>query len=411
MRIALMGVFGVNSFGNEASLASVVGSIRRRLPSAELFCVCSRPTKVTETYQLEAFDMSLMACAPCTGIRRVLLALAFRTRLLRVARTMRAFRLMRGVDALVVPGTGILDDFGLRPSEFPLDLLVWCLLARLRGAEVMFVSVGAGPITNVHTLRLMKAAARMATHRSYRDAASRSFMASHGLDVSKDQVVPDVVFSLKSNTAADTTASPSKKAADSLVVAVGVMNYRGWMPIQSPREDAYRKHVEDTETIVGHVLDRGHRVRLVLGEPGDRVVIEDLLDRLGAANNPHQGRYSAPPLFGFADLLRELSGSDVVIATRFHNVLCALLMGKPVISIGYADKNRDLLAEFGLAEYAHDIDTLSVDRLTSQLDEMIGRLDELTEPIAIKARQYRAEIDAHMESLWQMLEGRHARDA
>lgn len=402
MRIALLGVFGVNNFGNEASLASVVSSIRHRLPSAELFCVCSRPAKVTEAHQLEAFDMSLTACGPCTGVRRVFLALAVRTGLLRAVRAMQAYRLMRDVDALVVPGTGILDDFGLSPSGLPVDLLVWCSLARLRGAHVVFVSVGAGPIRNRRTLRLMRTAARMATHRSYRDAASRSFMASNRVDVSDDPVVPDVVFSLNP----ETTASPSEKNADSLVVALGVMSYRGWNALETPEEDAYRKHVEDTEKIIRHVLDCGHRLKLILGEPGDQEVVEDLLARLRDADSRYKGRYSAPQLSDFGDLLRELSSSDVVIATRFHNVLCALVMGKPVISIGYANKNRDLLAEFGLAEYAHDIETLSVDRLIGQFDEITGRLDELKEPIANKVRQCRAEIDAHMESLWQMLEAK-----
>ena len=401
MRVALMGMFGLNNFGNEASLASAVRSLRRRVPATDLLCICSKPHGVTAAHQLEAVDFNLRVVRGYTGTWRTLLIWASRVRLLRIVKAAQAYKRMRGVDALVIPGTGILDDFGLRPGDVPLDMLLWCAIARVRRAKVIFVSVGAGPITNPHSLWLMKTAARMATHRSFRDTASWEFMKSHGLDVSEDRVVPDIVFSLEPE-----SAGPSRAhEIESLVVGVGVMNYRGWNIRGAGRATVYRKHVEDTAEIVRGVLDRGHSVRLITGEAADQNVVEDVLERLRSASSTYTERCAARSLSSFDDLFRELRDCDLVIGTRFHNVVCSLILGKPVLSVGYAEKNRDLLVEFGLGEYAHDIETLSVPRLIEQFDEVVDRRPEFEESISRKVSNYRVEIDAYLDGLWETLEG------
>jgi polysaccharide pyruvyl transferase WcaK-like protein len=64
------------------------------------------------------------------------------------------------------------------------------------------------------------------------------------------------------------------------------------------------------------------------------------------------------------------------VATRYHNVVCALRIGKPTISIGYSEKNDALLAEMGLAEYCQSIEQLDVARLEEQTLQLItDRLD------------------------------------
>ena len=83
---------------------------------------------------------------------------------------------VRKVDIMIIPGTGILDDFGERPLGMPFDIFKWCLAARIAGARIAFVSIGAGPIGHPLSRWLMTAAARLAHYRSYRDAISRDFM-------------------------------------------------------------------------------------------------------------------------------------------------------------------------------------------------------------------------------------------
>ena len=41
-----------------------------------------------------------------------------------------------------------------------------------------------------------------------------------------------------------------------------------------------------------------------------------------------------------------------VVATRYHNVICALKLAKPVVSVGYAAKNVAIMADMGLSSSA-----------------------------------------------------------
>ena len=97
---------------------------------------------------------------------------------------------------LIVPGTGILGEFRDRPLGMPLALFGWCLAAKLCGARIAFVSVGAGPIEHPLSRWLIKSAAAMAQYRSYRDTSSKKFMESIGFDTRNDAVYPDLAFKL-----------------------------------------------------------------------------------------------------------------------------------------------------------------------------------------------------------------------
>src|SRR5690606_31296522 len=101
----------------------------------------------------------------------------------RIAGILHPFRAVRGLDMLIVPGTGFLDDYRDSPSGWPFMIFRWCLAAKLPGAKMALVSIGAGPIRHRASRWLMKNAARMFDFRSYRDAASKAYLASIGLAV------------------------------------------------------------------------------------------------------------------------------------------------------------------------------------------------------------------------------------
>jgi polysaccharide pyruvyl transferase WcaK-like protein len=89
-----------------------------------------------------------------------------------------------------------------------------------------------------------------------------------------------------------------------------------------------------------------------------------------------------------------------VVATRFHNVVAALLLAKPVLSIGYAAKNDELMADMGLAAYCPAIEELDVERLKEQLLRLRAEREEIAATIAARARAYRAALDAQHAALF-----------
>ena len=60
----------------------------------------------------------------------------------------------------------------------------------------------------------------------------------------------------------------------------------------------------------------------------------------------------AEPVSTFADLMRAMAPAHIVLATRYHNVICALMLSKPTLSVGYGAKNAVLMEDMGLAEYS-----------------------------------------------------------
>ena len=70
-----------------------------------------------------------------------------------------------------------------------------------------------------------------------------------------------------------------------------------------------------------------------------------------------------------------------VVATRYHNVVCALMLSKPTISIGYGEKNAVLMADMGLADYCQPVDHLDVGRLIEQFTDLESHAARLQQTI------------------------------
>jgi polysaccharide pyruvyl transferase WcaK-like protein len=82
--------------------------------------------------------------------------------------------------------------------------------------------------------------------------------------------------------------------------------------------------------------------------------------------------------------MRALGPVSSVVAIRYHNVLCALKLGKPTIAISYSPKHDALMANMGLGEFSHDVNALDVDELK--------RLFTLLEQ---RSRELRGTVAAH----------------
>jgi polysaccharide pyruvyl transferase WcaK-like protein len=72
------------------------------------------------------------------------------------------------------------------------------------------------------------------------------------------------------------------------------------------------------------------------------------------------------PLASVEDLLSQIAATDLVVATRFHNVLFSLLLNKPVIALSFHHKCSSLMSQMGLSEYCQDINLLSSGALIEQ---------------------------------------------
>ncbi len=362
-RIGLFGLFGIGNLGNDGSLEAMLDLLRRQRPDAELLCICGCPEEVEAKFKLASIRINRPLGGAFLGrLNRLLLDLP-RELVCIVA----AVRTLRGLDAMVVPGTGILDDFGTGPRGMPYWLFRWCLLARLLGVRIVFASIGAGPIRHRLSRWLMKTAAGFADYRSYRDEISRDFMAGIGADVRCDAVYPDIAFALPD----PASLGAPRPDGSPLTVGVGVMSYNGWRSDKARDLAIHADYLGKMERFVPWLLDAGYRVRLLTGEESDLPVVEELLARTAAQRDGRDWpEIVADPSHSLHELMAQIADTDLVVATRFHNVVCALKLGRPTLSIGYAKKNEVLLREMGLGDFSQAIEELDVGRLIEQFRQL-----------------------------------------
>jgi polysaccharide pyruvyl transferase WcaK-like protein len=316
MKIALLGQFGSGNSGNDGSLEAAVKFLRKHLPTAELVCICSDPSPIERKLRIRAISISSQPFRDAR-LRRLNAVLHHLPQ--RLASLWAAFQGTRGLDVMMVPGTGILDDFHDSPFGWPFVLFRWCLAARLAGAHVAFVSIGAGPIHSRLSRWFLKAAASLATYLSFRDQGSRDFMRGIGIDVAGESVYPDIAFALPVP-----TGSPSRPRQVS-TVGIGVMSYFGWTKDNPNGSLIYNDYLDKLQVFVLWLLDRGFGVRLLTGDVSDWRAVEALCDRIEAhAGVAVRRRIEAEPGRTLHDVMAQIATTDVVVATRFHNVVCAL---------------------------------------------------------------------------------------
>jgi polysaccharide pyruvyl transferase WcaK-like protein len=384
-RIGLFGGFGWGNSGNEGSLEAMLIFLRRERPDAQLVCICAAPDVVQRDHGIRSIAFHSTGSG---RLIRLLDRLLFRTPS-RLANWIYAIQWMRKLDLVIIPGTGILDDFGAGPWSLPYTLLRWCLCARLCGAEIWFVSIGAGPIRHPMSRRLMKWAAATAQYRSYRDAISKEFMGSLGLDTRSDPVFPDLAFKLPDPECA-TLRRPDRAP---LTVGVGIMNYGGWRSDLEHRTDILDVYLKKMTEFVIWLLDHGYRARILTGSTFDKRAVDNLMKAV-STERPTIVPESlvAEPTLSLHDLMRQIALTDIVVATRFHNIVCALKLSRPTISVGYAHKTEVLLADMGLGNFCQPIEELNIDLLMRQFTALVAERREHEQRIASIVRAYKRQL-------------------
>jgi len=111
----------------------------------------------------------------------------------------------------------------------------------------------------------------------------------------------------------------------------------------------------------------------------------------------------AQPIASHVDVLSQLAATDLVVASRFHNILLALVLNKPVISISYHDKIEALMAGFGLSAYCQDIEQLDVNGLMRQLVALEAEAATLKPGMQRTTDAYRQALDHQYDSIFNIV--------
>ncbi|MFI6091312.1 polysaccharide pyruvyl transferase family protein [Streptomyces sp. NPDC051218] len=388
-RIGLFGLLGSGNVGNNGSLEAVLGYLRAEHPDALVDAMCGGPEDVTARYRVPATRLNWYRGEYRTASRAGAIAAKGLGKLVDAVRTA---TWVRRHDVVIVPGTGVLETtLPLRPWGFPYSLFLLCAAGRLTGTRVALVSVGAGPIGNRPTRALVRWSARLAAYRSYRDDQSRDAMRAMDVDTARDEVYEDLVFALPTPQASVPSGPPGP-------VCVGVMDFHGNNDERARAARINRRYLDGTTAFVRALVEDGRPVRLVTGDELDRPVVDAILD---AVDSP---LVTAAETASLDDLMKEMAAADTVVATRYHNLICALKVGTPTLAVSYSAKSDALMARMGLGAYCHPAREADADRLLKKFRALERSSAEvrrsLTEQNLLAARRLEDQFNALSAALF-----------
>jgi polysaccharide pyruvyl transferase WcaK-like protein len=395
-KISFFGMFGVGNLGNEATLQAMLHNVRRFLPNAGVSCICAGPEAVAQNYSIPAYLIREFPLPPLNSQKLRLLRKALLAIPLELCRWLMVARRLKSTDMVVMTGTGMLSDLDIHPLGLHYDILRWSVLAKLYRCKLAFVSVGAGPIRHPLSRFFVKAALRMADYHSFRDNFSRSYV--EGLGISKgNNVYPDLAFSLPRDVAAPYRPSDSRRP----VIGVGLItNDRRRDTLE--RDDAiYQDYVRSISALVGWLVAHKYTVRLLIGD-----VEYDSRARQDLKSSLERSGLMGPdiidePAQSAGELLSQLVRTDIVVASRFHNILLALMLKKPVVAISFHEKVDSLMRAMGLTRFCHDIEHIDVNALIEQLMFLEEHIESISCDLDRKTEAYRTALDEQYDTIFK----------
>jgi polysaccharide pyruvyl transferase WcaK-like protein len=400
-RIAMIAHVGTTNLGDEAILEAAIDVLRTWTPPPDIVAFSVDAADTASRHGIAAYplragnrSMKTLAPAPERGGRPAVPAAAARrpwwdatlrsipgvlwtVRGLRSALTacrgvvhevpfvFQSWRRLRGTQLVVVAGSNQLGDWFGGAWGFPYTLLKWCALARVVGARVVFLGVGAGPLDARLSRRFCRHALGSAAFVSFRDEGSQALMRACGFREAS-VVAPDLAFGLQP------TQATRQYAAGAARVVVNVFPYKDphYDPLVTVAGEPFRKYVAMMAEVATGLVERGHDVSFVCSQRADRRVIELVLQQCGVSD---LGAASIREPKTVAELRQVLADADFVVASRFHGILLSLLGTRPVVALCYQSKSRQLMESVGMGQFALDIAETDATQILGRFEELKSR--------------------------------------
>ena len=150
------------------------------------------------------------------------------------------------------------------------------------------------------------------------------------------------------------------------------MSYHGSNDDREQADEIYASYVRNIKLFIRWLVDDKRKVRLFMGDVAvdDAVLNEIVADLREQRPELEPDSVVIQQTTSFTELTWAMAQASIVVATRYHNVICALKLGIPTISLGYAQKNVELMADVGMSEFCQSAKSLDIGLLIKQFTEL-----------------------------------------
>lgn len=423
-KVGILDHLGGGNLGDDATFATILQQVKRRWPGAEVIGYSMAPADTRKRHGVAAYPIrrevwdityrpGLDETSEAERLKGTLSQVPFlfnviyslkraifdpvMSALSEIAFLFKASRSVRTLDVLIVGGGGqLLDSWG-GPWKFPFTILKFVLLARLYGARSYVINVGAGPLNKVLSRYFIRRALSLSEYVSFRDEDSRALAEQIGYSKAR-LVFPDCVYGFEMR-------GPDSKSRDrdgARVVGISPMAYKDPRRWWTQDETAYKRFITVLAQFGSGLLADRSDLRIFSTDISfDASALKDFEESLRGIAGHSPNRISRiDTIDGVDRLLEEIAQLDYVVTCRFHGVIFAHLLQKPVLAVSHHQKVKSLMRDLGLSAYCLDIRDLSAGALKKAFDSLIRNEESVRIQMAEKARIYRASIEQQFDLLF-----------
>lgn len=324
--------------------------------------------------------------------------------LLSVAAKGRLLAAVRHADLVMSSGGGYFFSTRRRvPGPMFFQAWLHCALAQRLGKPLVFAPQSFGPFANSGAARAM---AGLLSHPTTKKVMAREevsmALAQDLLDASgtadRVSLCPDLAFLFDPPNAFElSTVRPATQAPVLAVTA------RDWLfPAcrdRSERRVARRGYLDKLQEVCVRFHRRWGGSILIYAQsrgPGrledDRAISAELANALRDHLPPaHVDHVDLAEDASVAEVASVLARADLLLATRFHSAILAMVIGRPVIALGYQPKSVGMMQMLGLERFCLAMDSFEPPHLMSLVDELLadpaGIVSETIRPAITDARR------------------------
>jgi len=404
-RVGLLHHVGGGNLGDDATLEAVAENIIRRWPIAEIIAFSMNPDDTETRHRIKSYPVRRAGWsigykpagteaplkARVKAVMRKYTAVSYTLKatgaVVRLTSGMfrelsflaSSRRHVKSLDLLIVSGGGQLTERD-GPWGFPYTIFKWVVLARSVGVRCIFLNVGAGPLAHPLSKYFARRALMSSDYVSLRDEKSRMLLYDIGF-TGESRVCPDSVYGLEFSTNVET---PLNGRAQPIVGFAP-------MPYPDPRLNAaekdqtiYDAFIQQLAGFASWLMGRSYALTLFGTDIGvDPVAIERLQTALLNHHGIRSSQYSVShSVTSVRDLLAAMSRMDIVVTCRFHGVIFAHLLNKPVLAIAHHPKVSEAMADLGLLSYCVDIRDFDSEHLADRFTSMITDAEKIKSHMA-----------------------------
>ncbi|TRM10632.1 glycosyltransferase [Lentibacillus cibarius] len=336
MAIGIVGNYGNNNQGDEAILEGILLQLEatHHVSRDEMIVFSNQPEQTAAKY----------------GVQSVKLYYKNKSSLTTMLGTMRKNRsIIRKLDLLLIGGGGIFMDLYGREA-FLFGMYGW--LAKLSGTPVVLYGVGAGPILTKIGKTILRSLAHLAKLVTVRDPKSKKLLESIGVK-SAIHVIGDPAFQVRQ-------PAETKRNTNGLQIGVTAVPYhhRSYWPEEdmAKYDDYITGMARNLDTLLAEHPDATVNF-FATKYPQDLQVAEAIRDKMAYSGRSTMQEKS----MNHQEITQYASEQDLVIGTRLHSLILALVSHIPVIAVSYHHKVQDFMDMVGCGEYTVPISDLNAD--------------------------------------------------